>query len=115
MIYGHQEETTIRNILETRLESLHLVKILEFKHKVVGDHIRIGVLLDVDDLKLCVSSVFELPLIFEKRELLNQVDEIAEAVKTARLEVACTLALPTTHSRELPGTGMRGSWGRVHV
>ena len=115
MIYGHQEDSTIRNILETRLEGMHGVKVLEFKHKPIGDHIRIGVLLDVDDLAIVVSSQFELPLIFEKRELLNQIDEIAEAVKTARLEVACTRDLPTTHSRELPGTGMRGTRGRVHV
>jgi hypothetical protein len=114
MIYGDLENSTIRNILETRLESLHGVSVLEFKHKIIGDHIRIGVLLDVDNLHLCVSSLFELPLRFEKRELLNQIDEIAEAIKTARLQVACERSEPSLHARPLPGTGMRAR-GRKHI
>lgn len=118
MLLTGRDEPTIKHILTTRLETLPRVKILDFKMKTTRDCIKIAVLLDVDDLKLGVDSYFELPLVFEKTQLLNEIDEIAEGVKTARVEMlVCTDLKPSPLTRRLPGTGIRGRWamGRAHV
>lgn len=118
MLLTHKDENTIRHVIVTRLESLPRVKLLDFKMKVAFDCIKIALLLDVDDLRLGVESFFELPLVFDKAALLNELDEISEGIKTARLEtIVCTDLKPSPLSRRLPGTGIRGRWasGRSHV
>lgn len=110
MFLSYNDDATIRNILETRLESLPGVKILDWKVKKMASCTKIGVLLDVDDLKLTVESVFELPHVFDKRQLLNEIDEIAEGVKQARIDTACVRIQPKPFSKLLPGTGIRGNF-----
>lgn len=120
MFLTHNDTATIRNILENRLNTLTRTRILDWRVRHNSECVRIGVLLNVDDLKLCVSGWFELPLVFEKRQLENEIDEIAEGVKEARRRAILTRALegqevmlaPDT----LPGTGLRGHFlpKRIH-
>lgn len=63
--------------------------------------IRVGVLIELGRGKtIIVRSQFDLPDPFEHGHLLNEVDEIAEALKKAR------------KGHKVNGTGMRGNWGR---
>lgn len=57
---------------------------------------------------LTVRSAFHLPAEFEHRHLLNEIDEMAEACKVARLDFwRQGQAKLGSH---LPGTGLRGRW-----
>ena len=123
MILSARDEPTIRNILQTRLESLPGVAVLDWKITPLKDAVRVDVLLDVDALAIGVKSAFELPRYFEKRQLLNEIDEIAEGVARARRELAGTelkhqqdaVRVNGVAWRGLPGTGLRSRSGRVHV
>lgn len=123
-------DSTIKHICETRLEGKSPVEgepriggvpgvtgfyFFELKH--LQDCIRVRLSLDVrggfyDDMKLRVNSEFELKPNCSKREVLNELDEIAEAVRIARLESKWK---PAMHSgmATLPGTGVRGRWTHV--
>ena len=109
---------TIKNIIVTRLESIPRVKLLNFKFKIVADCLKLALLIEADALRLGFDSFIELPLVFDKTQLLNEIDEIAEGIKTARLEtIVCSDLKPAPLTRRLPGTGLRGRWamGRSHV
>ena len=117
MLLTIKDDATIRNIIDTRLCSLPNVAILDFKIKELPDAVKIGVLLDIDHLKLSVCSIYELPKVFSRQRLLTEIDEVAEGIKVARLETSCTRLEPSPLSRKLPGTGLRGRWNiqRPHV
>ncbi len=118
LLLSARDEPTIRHIIDSRLTSLSNVAILEIKIKQALGCVKIAILLDVDHLRLVLDSYFELPLYFERTALLNEIDEIAEGIKLARLEtLVCSDVRPEPLTRQLPGSGIRGRWGqtRVHV
>jgi hypothetical protein len=60
---------------------------------------------------IIADAKFELPDPFEHGHLLDELDEVAESWKTARRDHFLA-ALPVSERKFLPGTGMRGRWGR---
>lgn len=115
MFLTKDDHSTIKHIIETRLGSLPGVAILETRIRNLDDCIRCGVLLDVDNLELSVQGLFELPPVFDKTQLFNEVDEVAEAVKAARLERKFTRLEPAPLQRPLPGNGLRGNWAKPRM
>lgn len=116
MLYTIRDESSIRNILFTRLESVPGVKIIEHRIKQIGDAIRVGVLLEIDDLRLLVQSIEEFPKQVDRRQILNFCDEVIEGVKQARLETCVVRVQPRAFVEEVRGTGIRGHWDpkRLH-
>lgn len=110
MLYTHNDDASVRNIIETRIATLPNVAILDFKFERRGDCLKVGVLLDVDHLRLNVCSIEEFPLVFDKRQVLNWCDEIEDGIKHARLRTAATRVRPSPLSEPLPGSGLRGNW-----
>ncbi len=110
MIYGPRDHTSIENIVKTRLGSLPGIEVWTVKIINKPDCMKVKVIFVADDLTLRFRSRFELPLSCPKELVLNEVDEIAEAIKTARLEHKFTTAKPSPVMRPLPGTGLRGKW-----
>lgn len=117
MLYTHNDDASVRNIIETRICTLPGVAMLDFKFKKIRDCVKVGILLDVDDLRLSVCSVEEFPLMFDKRQVLNWMDEIEAGIRHARIRTAATRVRPSPLSEPLPGSGMRGNWSpaRIHV
>lgn len=81
------------------------------------DHIAVGVWLILSDTAwdggiIDLKSFFELPHEFEMDQVRNQIDEIAEKVKEARVKAGLKiLHRPGLQRREvLDGTGLRGGW-----
>jgi hypothetical protein len=112
------DRPTIRHAITKRLDKEREVSVLRIPIKRGKDCIRVGVLAQIGD-HLLLRSVFELPLEFEHAHLLNEIDEIAECCKSARVDYLRSvpandsLAGETAHAsvcRELSGTGLRGRW-----
>lgn len=101
---------TIRFALTRRLDAEPGVRVYDIKfHKeagVVAVHVELLV-----GNALIVESDFHLPDPFELGHLHNEIDEIAEHCKKARLEF-WRHGRVMRGRRELPGTGLRGRWER---
>lgn len=83
-------------------------------------HIKVGVWIILRDRVqeaglIDVRSFFDLPAEFERRALLNEIDEIDQKVKEARQKTAVGRLLwnpGRSQPRErMTGTGLRGRWG----
>ncbi len=59
---------------------------------------------------LVTRSRFELPPEFTHQHLINEVDEIAEQYKAARLDFWGRGAVMREPEKQLAGTGLRGRW-----
>jgi hypothetical protein len=112
------DRPTIRHAITKRLDKEREVSVLRIPIKRGKDCIRVGVLAQIGD-HLLLRSVFELPLEFEHAHLLNEIDEIAECCKSARVDylrnIPANDVLETAResvSKELAGTGLRGRWKR---
>ncbi len=104
---------TIKFAITRRIEKERGVELLEVK---VQNHpdadppfIAVGVLALVDD-ELVASSLFHLPEEFEHAHLLNEIDEVAEGFKGARINVAMEGKPEPDVRRRMIGTGLRGRW-----
>lgn len=114
----YDDNPTIRHAILKRLDAERGVKVCEIK---IEPHlldprepfIAVGVLLEVDralDGGLLLSGVFHLPAAFELRHLHNEIDEIAESAKSARIDVALTHGTRRGERKVMLGTGLRGRW-----
>ena len=110
MIYGPRDHTSIENIVKTRLGTIPGVEVWTVKIINKPDCMKVKVIFVADDMALRFRSRFELPLACPKELILNEVDEIAESIKTARLEHKFTTAKPSPVMRPIKGTGLRGKW-----
>lgn len=109
----YSDEPTIRFAMMRRLDKEPGVKICEIKTvphlRDDPPYIAVGVLATVMDA-IVTRSIFELPAQFELRHLHNEIDEIAEQFKAARLDFfgkGCFLLEP---EKQLAGSGLRGRW-----
>lgn len=82
------------------------------------EHLQVGVwLVDTrrmtDNGILDVRGFFDLPRFFDHTHLLNEIDEIVESVKKARIEASISVLRghrPEKLRVALPGTGLDGRW-----
>lgn len=109
----YEDEPTIRNALEKRLESEPGVKSVDIhiKNRPHDDppHIRVSVQTKLYLVPKIVKSRFDLPSEFDYWQLHNELDEIAESYK----EVCSFLRKgfpPEGVEVELGGRGVRGNW-----
>lgn len=106
------DEATVRFAIYRRLDKEPGITHTEIVVRPSDGFIAIGVQAQVGAL-LEVRSVFHLPDPFEHGHLLNEIDEIAEQMKTARrrfFEDGCPAM--GSERRELLGSGLRGHWQR---
>jgi hypothetical protein len=73
------------------------------------EHIGVGVLCRLGHM-LVTKSRFDLPPEFTHQHLLNEIDEIAEQMKAARLDFFGRGAKLRDPEVQLAGTGLRGRW-----
>jgi len=115
----YEDQPTIKNAIMKRLGKEPGVQIADIVVKDMKDHIQVGVwliLVDIADEYTIpdVRSWFDLPASFYLRQLHNEIDEIAESVKTAKRNIGAGRLLwtPTEGFKRqyLPGTGLRGRW-----
>lgn len=66
---------------------------------------------DMGDLVGLVTSLFDLPVPFEHRHLLNEIDEVAEGVKKARHDFFRN-GMQLKGLKDMGGTGLRGRWAQ---
>lgn len=116
MQYTHNDDASIKNIIETRITTLHNVDLLEFRFKKAEGCVKVLAAFHVDH-RLVVVSQEEFPLIFDRRAVLNWMDEIESGIRSARLDAALAWKPEPGVWKSLPGTGMRGNWSadRHHV
>ena len=114
-----EDTPTIRNAIIKRLDKEPGVAVADIKIEGAKDHIKVGVWLMLTDTQQAggivdIRSFFDLPDEFEIGHLHNEIDEIAEHCKKARLKtgVGRILFMPgVDRKREfLTGTGLRGWW-----
>lgn len=134
----YDDEPTIRHAIWKRLKKERGVDIVDIQIKEVkkgdvvvregqrsfapDDHIAVGVWLIVTDRTSeegipDVRGFFDLPVSFELRQVHNEIDEIAEAVKKARKLAGVSKLIWTPqrdrHRAPIVGTGLRGRWAGV--
>ena len=108
---------TIRNAIVKRLEKESGIDhvFMDFV-KLPGSHITVelNIILGwVGDKLFTVDSTFDLPDPFEHGHLLDEIDQVAEHVKAARIDFFGRGAgLIRTPEVQLAGTGRRGLWSR---
>ena len=105
----YADRPTIRNAIIKRLGDEREVRIVSIPIKKGTDCVRVGVLLLVGDAVL-VRSVFELPEEFDHAHLVNEIDEIAEQCKAARVDYLRNGCVVADGEKDLGGTGLRGRW-----
>jgi hypothetical protein len=118
----YDDAPTIRNAILKRLDKERGVKVCEIAIEphlgpLAGDdqHIAVGVLyvLDSEHDGPILRSIFHLPAEFEHRHLLNEIDEVCEHAKMARVDVAIRgKIMRFGEQRTLLGTGLRGRWAQ---
>lgn len=103
---------TIRWAILKRLDKEPGVKVLQTPIGLRADCITVGVLALIDDA-LITDSKFELPKQFSLIQVHNQIDEIAESFKAARLD-HFGRGLRGQHQASprnvLAGSGLRSGW-----
>ena len=115
MLTYAEDEPIIRRAIQKRLDAEPGVRVLDITIKDhPQSHIAVGVEWMVNDL-VHGTSLFHLPPSFEIGHVYNEVDEIAEACKEAKIKFALHLAGiadPGTRSERFTakGTGERGNW-----
>lgn len=75
--------------------------------------IAVGVLIAVDSEHdgPIVRGVFHLPAVFEHAHLINEIDEIVDRAKGARIDIKVNGKLMRLgEQRTMLGTGLRGRW-----
>lgn len=121
----YADEPTIKNAIMRRLDppkgkkGERGIKVCEIKivpHLVENPpFIAVGMLLAIDSEHdgPIVRSLFHLPAVFEHAHLVNEIDQIAEQVKSARID-ALTHSKPMRlgEQRTMLGTGLRGLWAQ---
>lgn len=115
MLSAQYDIPIIRQAIYNKLETLPHARLGEEPtiHVVEDEdppHIRVGIRLQIDEGNLYVESIFHLPLSFELRQVHNEIDEIAENVKEARLSYWRNGRPAHTGRVKLRGTGLRGRW-----
>jgi hypothetical protein len=103
------DEPTIRNAILKRLSVERGIRLLDIKIKRHKDNVAIGVLAQLDTV-LLVRSRFDLPPEFEYTHLHNEIDQIAEQYKCARIDYWRNGRPEAMPEREVIGTGLRGLW-----
>lgn len=113
MLNYEDGQPTIRFALQRRLEKERGVRIAEIRIKNHPDaeppFIAVGVLALIDE-ELIASSLFHLPAEFEHAHLVNEIDEVAEGFKAARVDRALDGKPAANVKRTMLGTGLRGRW-----
>jgi hypothetical protein len=113
MLNYEDGQPTIKFAIERRLDKEPGVRVLEVKIQphptAVPAFIAVGVLAIIDE-DLIATGTFHLPWEFEHIHLLNEIDEIAEGYKLARINVALEGKPGEGMKRTLLGTGLRGRW-----
>ena len=109
-------DTTIQHMIRWRLETVPgvcgFLRGPEITHK--PDCIHVALWLDVDNLELTLHSEFELKRNPMRREVLNEIDEIEQGIRNARLQHKWTRHVPRFSGwHSLPGTGLRGRWNET--
>lgn len=120
----YADEATIRNAILKRLHEPGKTEIADIQvinqPEAIPPHIQVGIWFVLKD-RIQVEglidprSFFDLPAEFERRHLLNEIDEIAEQLKVVRQETQL-IGLVFDPSKAQPrkvvvGTGLRGRWG----
>lgn len=109
----HADEPTIRFALNRRLDKEPGTRVGEIKctpHlKAEPPYTQVEAEIYLNST-LTVRTAFHLPEPFEHRHLLNEIDEIAESCKRARLDFWKQGQSMMGAHNELPGTGLRGRW-----
>jgi hypothetical protein len=108
---------TIRHFITKKIESVSGAMLAEpVRIKLHEDaeppYIAVGVHVLLDGGPLAVRSTFHLPTQFELIDVYNEIDEIAESFKAARVAYWRQGRPSTLEEAQLPGTGMRGRWKR---
>lgn len=109
MLTYHDNAATIRWAILKKLDAESGVKVCDVLIKPHPDHIAVGILATLSD-ELIVRSRFDLPSEFDLRHLHNEIDEIAEQYKAARLDFFGRGAIMRDPEKMLEGTGLRGRW-----
>jgi hypothetical protein len=104
------DEPTIRHAILKRLDKERDVRVCHIPIARSADCITVGILAQIGSGALIVKSRFELPLEFELTQLHNQIDEIAESYKAARMGYWREGRPQHMPERALPGSGLRGGW-----
>ena len=113
MLYAPHDLPTIRHSILKRLGAERGVTICDVIIKERKDHVRVAILALLDGFDaLRVTSCFELPKEFELIQVHNEIDQIAEQYKAARLDYWAKgrPELGRMESIPLAGTGLRGLW-----
>lgn len=101
---------TIRFAINRRLDAEPGVRVIDIKFRKEPGVIAVHLELTVGGA-LSVNSDFHLPDPFELGHLHNEIDEVAEACKQARLDFWRNGRVMAGR-KELAGTGLRGRWAR---
>lgn len=108
------DDATIRNAILKRLDGERGVRVCDIKmapaRNAVPPYIRVGIESLLDAQFTCVSF-FDLPGEFEIGHLRNEIDEVAEQYKSARLDRFFNGPTENGRMRTMRGTGLRGRWG----
>ena len=113
MLYAQHDLPTIRHAILKRLGAERGVIIYDIVVREKKDHVRVGVLAGLDGFDaLIVKSCFEVPKQFTIELIHNEIDQIAEQYKAARLDYWQKGRPELGRMQEVPlaGTGLRGLW-----
>lgn len=102
----------IRHAITKRLGAERGVRIVGIPMQAKDGHIAVGVLAVLDEGSLIVSSQFHLPIPFELAHLHNEIDEMAEQYKAARVKFWASGRVMKIPATALAGSGLRGNWAR---
>lgn len=106
-----EDEPTIRHAIMKRLDKERGVDISDVLIKSHLDCIAVGILATIDDA-IVVRSRFDLPPEFDYRHLHNEIDQVAEQYKAARLDFTGRGHHLRQPEIQLMGTGLRGLWAK---
>lgn len=113
---NYEDNATIRNAILKRLDTESCV-IFDLQIKKEKDCIAVGVwaaILNAGPDIIDTRSFFDLKPEFTHKDLLNEIDEIAEQIKAVRKSAGpFAIFNPSQDPRReaVKGTGLRGRWG----
>jgi hypothetical protein len=105
----YDDAPIIRHAVLKKLDAERGVKVCDVLAHEHPGAIAVGVLAVVDDT-LVVRSRFDLPPEWELVQLHNELDEIAEQYKAARMDFWGRGRVLSDPEKVLGGTGLRGRW-----